>query len=62
MTSDAEHKVDRSGWWLGFDCVHLGDAHPSGRSVRFGNETYKTMAYVRAQTERLAEQMAAVAP
>lgn len=49
-------------WWLGFDCVHLGDARPSGHSVRLGNETYKTMAYVRAQTERLAEQMATVKP
>lgn len=62
-------------WWLGFDCVHLGDAYPSARTGRMnpflalgaiwerdpGSETYKTIEYVRAETEKLAAQMAEAA-
>lgn len=53
-------------WWLGFDCAHVGDFLPVvaalvGRGPRMG-ELYKTIHYVRAETERLAEQAKAAAP
>lgn len=62
-------------WWLGFDCVHAGDKYPAltKRGIipsldkiedRFaevrGRDVYRDMAYVRAETESLAEQLAAM--
>lgn len=52
-------------WWLGFDCAHLGDIVPG--MLAFSDrvpsgfspfESYKTLGYVRAETERLAAQAA----
>ncbi len=50
-------------WWLGFDCGHSWDISPAfGRLPGFSvepssfGESYKGVAYVRAQVERLAEQ------
>jgi hypothetical protein len=56
-------------WWLGFDCGHLGDLAPGMESVRRAaglpplsrHETYRDVAYVRAQCQQLAAQAAAVA-
>lgn len=46
-------------WWLGFDCAHLGDLSPKyERHFSYGDETYKSIAFVREQTIRLAEQLA----
>jgi hypothetical protein len=51
-------------WWLGFDCGHYMDVHPllpwpgDFPSVL---QTYKTVAYVKAECARLAAQIAAVA-
>lgn len=42
--------------WVGFDCAHVGDYSPGSHGYRFGNETYKTVEYVKAQVEDLAEQ------
>lgn len=46
-------------WWLGFDCNHGGDASlydiVAGRFDTDGC-TYRTVAYARINTERLAEQ------
>ncbi len=54
-------------WWLGFDCAHSADfrpgdgvywrshGHPEWARPEFG-ETYKTLAYVKAECERLAQQ------
>ena len=62
---DSEPEV----WWLGFDCAHSGDYTPLmppylGLSL-FGEDTtlgggddYCTVAYVKAETERLAAQLA----
>lgn len=46
-------------WWLGFDCVHAGDLAPmlSAPFSRRG-EVYRTKDYARAETERLARQLA----
>lgn len=49
-------------WWLGFDCAHAGDLVPAlvatiGRGM-FGADRYRSLAYVRAEVERLAEQLA----
>jgi hypothetical protein len=50
-------------WWFGFDCAHSGDVSPglfalTGQIPRtdhgLWDETYKTMAYVQGETERLA--------
>ena len=53
-------------WWFGFDCAHAGDWSPGYR--RYGStferiaeyESYKDAHYVRLETERLAEQLAAI--
>lgn len=54
-------------WWFGFDCGHAYDAkpglaahYPAFRSIMPGGQ-YRDMAYARAQTEHLAQQLAEVA-
>jgi hypothetical protein len=50
-------------WWFGFDCAHAGDLSPAMRArlpldLRMDDyETYKTVDYVQAETNRLAEQL-----
>jgi hypothetical protein len=55
-------------WWFGFDCGHAWDLSPGRRMGRCGLDaerddpewkTYRDLAYVRRQTELLAEQLAA---
>lgn len=55
-------------WWLGFDCAHSGDLSPASaywsRSHGFKStfeDTYKELDHVKAETERLADQLAKVA-
>jgi hypothetical protein len=47
-------------WWLGFDCGHYLDYAP-GAEARFPtsnpDDIYRTLAYVQAETNRLAEQL-----
>lgn len=56
-------------WWFGFDCAHSGDFVPRSvyllrqhglRSAELmaDRDVYRELAYVRAATERLAEQLA----
>lgn len=54
-------------WWFGFDCAHGGDLVPGfiplekqiGRPMSFAREgAYRDVAYVTAETKRLAEQLA----
>ncbi len=63
-------------WWFGFDCGHgfdimpgmdarlreIGDRLPMSTfdPLHFPGATYKTLDYVKAETNRLAEQLAAV--
>ena len=56
-------------WWFGFDCAHLGDISPGmdayarlrGRPpLRFTEDSYKDLAYVQAETNSLAKQLAEV--
>jgi hypothetical protein len=59
MSDDPEDKT----WWLGFDCAHSGDALPGHWRAEYpftpsAYETYKDMAYVKFETQRLAEQLA----
>lgn len=42
-------KLDKPGWWFGYDCGHYGDDEPNGQSAE----------YCRAQCESLAKQLAA---
>jgi hypothetical protein len=50
-------------WWFGFDCGHSGDWAPE--IAKFGrrhfNETYRDVGYVRAEVERLREQLSELA-
>lgn len=51
-------------WWLGFDCAHCDDLSPArfdSRWARLSEETYKNIAYVRAEVARLAAQLKAAA-
>ena len=55
-----EHLKDLSidGFWYGFDCAHSGDFSPG--TLKYGfvpNETYRNIAYVKAECEKLAEQL-----
>ena len=49
-------------WWLGFDCAHYGDFCPAASS-KFGwheaGATYKTIEFVKAAVNLLAEQLQA---
>lgn len=49
-------------WWLGFDCVHLGDMNPRDIIVYDGpkwreDDTYRTKNYVKKECEKLAKQL-----
>lgn len=49
-------------YWLGFDTAHLGDESPGLLKHSFISkkdyESYKNIAYVKAEVEQLAEQLA----
>jgi hypothetical protein len=53
-------------WWLGFDTAHLGDMAPGslarwkslGIRSEYPEDEYRTLDYVTAETNRLAEQIA----
>lgn len=56
-------------WWFGFDCGHAWDIQPGldAESAKLGlprshyfDEHYRDVAYVRRETEKLAEQLARV--
>lgn len=52
-------------WWFGFDTGHSGDLPPMMQTYYrernlHGSDTYRDAAYVRRETEHLAEQLAAV--
>jgi hypothetical protein len=52
-------------WWFGFDCAHCWDVMPAiearvrifGDRISEDGASYKTLAYVQAETNRLAEQL-----
>lgn len=51
-------------WWFGFDCAHAGDLSPL--NMRYMNtelrkyETYRNAAYVKKETQELAEQLSKI--
>lgn len=50
-------------WVFGFDCAHAGDLSPV-TAEKYGShmgETYRDFNYVKAETESLARQLAAIA-
>lgn len=63
---------DGERWWLGFDCAHAWDLSPKSeykleqmgfykdRKRRVTNDVYRNLAYVKAEVESLAAQLAAV--
>ena len=53
-------------WWLGFNCAHAGDFSPgyskhikSYASTKSRDSVYRTVSFVRAECERLADQIIA---
>ncbi len=57
-TEDNLLEVDPYGdmrlWWVGFDCGHANDYCPAREDWGFSSN-YKDLAYVKAETEKLAE-------
>src|SRR5947209_3531858 len=65
-----EKGKDIRAWWLGFDCAHYRDLRPNFADAYMAKfdedmadkyplaQVYRDYAYVRAETERLAEQIA----
>lgn len=52
-------------WWYGFDCAHAGDLSPRYALAAIGDfpgHQWRDQNYARRQTERLAEQLAAITP
>ena len=47
-------------WWLGFDCGHYMDLAPSMLEYKRDGE-YRNVQYARIETEKLAEQLKALA-
>lgn len=50
-------------WWFGFDCAHAGDLTPASakHGLRiYADDTYRDVAYVKAECASLAQQLAAV--
>lgn len=57
------HVGDAEGderFWFGFDCAHLGDVSPGSLlySKKPDDETYKNLAFVERETNKLAKQLA----
>lgn len=53
---------DPVGWWVGFDCAHLGDycpgmSHLISRFLDLDNLVYRDMNYVENQLMNLVDQM-----
>lgn len=51
---------DEKGWWVGFDCAHLGDYCPGMTQFSFessGDRVYRDMNYVENQLMNLVDQM-----
>ena len=44
-------------WWLGFDCMHVGDMYPLIYSP-MNSESYKNQEYVKQEVTSLAAQLA----
>lgn len=58
ITWDANHCATGEpdgNWWFGFDCAHSGDLTPK---YPHAGDVYRDMAYARAETESLADQIA----
>jgi hypothetical protein len=59
MEYDPNHR-----WWFGFDCAHAGDYSPGMFSLMstaflpLGEQTYRTLVYVKEQLMSLADQLA----
>jgi hypothetical protein len=44
-------------WWFGFDCLHAGDLIPNSIYPPMSHAVYRDMAYVQAETLKLAAQL-----
>lgn len=65
VTFSGKFKDDEKGWWIGFDCAHLGDRrHPdleeweNERGMNIGidwNAQFRDLDYVVKETNKLAD-------
>lgn len=61
LTFSGYLKGDGATWWLGFDCAHHGDMVPLIHAHTPQNfSEYRTIGWVRVETERLARQLVEV--
>ncbi len=51
------HMSDDGVWWLGFDTAHCHDVSPINGGPLYGQQEYRDVAYMTAETKRLAEQL-----
>lgn len=64
---DGEDGWPAGYWWFGFDCAHSHDLIPRWTDMARlfedigGGRTYRNVAYVQRETERLAAQLAHIA-
>jgi len=63
LEPDPKDKWPEGFWWVGFDCAHDRDFVPSIDEIIAGHSgVYRNWAWVKAETQRLAEQLAAMMP
>ena len=67
LEPNPEDKWPKGFWWVGFDCAHDGDYVPGlddlPVKISFNSyAVYHNWAWVKAETQRLAEQLAALMP
>jgi|SRR3972149_5302496 len=60
MEPNPNDKWPEGFWWVGFDCAHGGDYIPGLDVTR--EDTYRNWTWVKAETQHLAEQLAAIWP
>ena len=49
-------------WWFGFDCGHSGDGYMEGSYRSWTSGSVRTVEYVMAECESLAEQLKEIVP
>jgi hypothetical protein len=60
LTFSGQRPGVETTWWLGFDCAHHEDLVPK-LGLSCGGE-YRTIEWVKAETERLARQLMEIQP
>lgn len=51
------HRFDDNGWWIGFNCSHIGDLLPGMPDLPINRGEYRDMEYVKQQIESLVDRI-----